>query len=48
MTLTGERLDERRIHVTLQARIPPESQEGLVDLLESQPGLERVRIEPVA
>jgi putative Mg2+ transporter-C (MgtC) family protein len=42
------RLDERRIHVTLQARIPPESQEGLVDLLESQPGLERVRIEPVA
>jgi len=42
------RLDERRIHVTLQARIPPESQEGLVDLLEAQPGLERVRIEPVA
>jgi putative Mg2+ transporter-C (MgtC) family protein len=42
------RLDERRIHVTLQARIPPESQDGLVDLLESQPGLERVRIEPVA
>jgi putative Mg2+ transporter-C (MgtC) family protein len=42
------RLDERRIHVTLQARIPPESQEELVDLLESQPGLERVRIEPVA
>jgi putative Mg2+ transporter-C (MgtC) family protein len=42
------RLDERRIHVTLQARIPPESQEGLVALLESQPGLERVRIEPVA
>jgi len=42
------RLDERRIDVTLQARIPPESQEGLVDLLESQPGLERVRIEPVA
>lgn len=42
------RFDERRIHVTLQARIPPESQEGLVDLLESQPGLERVRIEPVA
>ena len=39
---------ERRIHVTLQARISPESQEGLVDLLESQPGLERVRIEPVA
>ena len=28
--------------------ILPESQEGLVDLLESQPGLERVRIEPVA
>ena len=42
------RLDERRVHVTLQALIPPERQDGLVDLLESQPGLERVRIEPVA
>ena len=41
------RIDEQRIHVTLQAQIPPGSQEGLVDLLESQPGLQRVRIEPV-
>jgi len=42
------RLDEHRIHLTLQARVPPGGQERLVDLLESQPGLERVRIEPVA
>ncbi len=41
------RIDEHRIHVTLQAQIPPGSHEGLVGLLESQPGLERVRIEPV-
>jgi len=42
------RVDEHRIHLTLQARVPPGGQERLVDLLESQPGLERVRIEPVA
>jgi len=34
--------------LTLQARVPPGGQERLVDLLESQPGLERVRIEPLA
>ena len=42
------RVDEHRIHLTLQARVPPGGQERLVDLLESQPGIERVRIEPVA
>ena len=42
------RVDEHRIHLTLQARVPPGGQERLVDLLESQPGLERVRIEPIA
>jgi putative Mg2+ transporter-C (MgtC) family protein len=42
------RVDEHRIHLTLQARVPPGGQERLVDLLESQPGLERVRIEPLA
>ena len=42
------RVDEHRIHLTLQARVPPGGQERLVDLLESQPGLECVRIEPLA
>ena len=42
------RVDEHRIHLTLQARVPPGGQKRLVDLLESQPGLERVRIEPLA
>jgi putative Mg2+ transporter-C (MgtC) family protein len=42
------RLDEHRVHVTLQAQIPVGSTERLVDLLESQPGLERVRVEPTS
>jgi len=42
------RVDEHRIHLTLQARVPPGGQERLGDLLESHPGLERVRIEALA
>ena len=42
------RLDEHRVHVPLQAQIPAASTERLVDLLESQPGLERVRVEPTS
>jgi hypothetical protein len=39
---------ERRVHVTLQAQVPAGSTERLVDRLESQPGLERVRVEPTS
>jgi putative Mg2+ transporter-C (MgtC) family protein len=40
--------DEHRVHVTLQARVPVGGTKRLVDLLESQPGLERVRVEAIA
>jgi putative Mg2+ transporter-C (MgtC) family protein len=42
------RVDERRIHLTFQAQVPVTGCERLVGLLESQPGLEHVRVEPIA
>jgi putative Mg2+ transporter-C (MgtC) family protein len=43
-----ERLrDEGQVHVTLQARVSPISGEDLLAVLESQPGVRRVRIEPM-
>ena len=41
------RLDEGRVHVILQARISPTAGETLLTILESQPGVQRVRIEPI-
>jgi putative Mg2+ transporter-C (MgtC) family protein len=40
-------LDEGRVEVTLQARVSPTTGEELLTVLESQPGVRRVRIEPV-
>jgi putative Mg2+ transporter-C (MgtC) family protein len=42
------RVDEHRTHVTLQAAVPAAGGERLVGLLESQPGLESVRVEPIS
>jgi putative Mg2+ transporter-C (MgtC) family protein len=43
-----ERLvDEGRVQVTLQARVSPTTSEDLLGILESQPGVRRVRIEPL-
>jgi len=42
------RLDEHRIHLTFQAQVPIAGGERLVALLESQPGLEHVRVEPMS
>ena len=39
---------ERRSRVTLDARVPVGERESLIDLFESQPGVEHVRIEPLA
>jgi putative Mg2+ transporter-C (MgtC) family protein len=41
-------LAERRIRVTLDTRVPVEERERLVELFESQPGVQHVRIEPFA
>ncbi len=46
--LVSRRVDDHRIHVTLQAEVPVGGSERLVGLLESQPGLEHVRVEPIA
>ena len=40
-------LDEGRVHVTLQARVSPTTSEDLLAILESQPGVRRMRIEPL-
>ena len=40
-------LDEGRVEVTLQARVSPTTGEELLTVLESQPGVRRVRIEAV-
>ena len=40
-------LDEGRVQVTLQARISPTTSEDLPAVLEAQPGVRRVRIEPL-
>jgi hypothetical protein len=42
------RVAENRIHVTFQAQVPVAGSERLVGLLESQPGLEHVRVEPIS
>jgi putative Mg2+ transporter-C (MgtC) family protein len=42
------RVDERRVHLTFQAQVPVAGSERLVGLLESQPGLEHVRVEPIS
>ena len=41
------RVDADRVHVTLQVEVPVGGTERLVGLLESQPGLESVRVEPL-
>jgi putative Mg2+ transporter-C (MgtC) family protein len=41
------RVDAQRVHVTLQVEVPVGGTERLVGLLESQPGLESVRVEPL-
>jgi putative Mg2+ transporter-C (MgtC) family protein len=40
-------LGERRVLVTLEASVPAGEREHLVEILETLPGIERVRIEPV-
>jgi hypothetical protein len=40
-------LDEGRVQVTFQARVSPTTSEDLLAVLESQPGVRRVRIEPL-
>jgi putative Mg2+ transporter-C (MgtC) family protein len=40
-------LDEGRVEVTLQARVSPTTREELLTVLESQPGVRRVRIQPI-
>jgi len=42
------RLDEARVHVTIQAQVPAGGSDRLVGALESQPGVERVRVESIA
>jgi hypothetical protein len=39
---------QQRIHVTLHAQVPVAGSERMASLLESQPGLERVRVEPIS
>ena len=43
-----KRIDEQRVQVTFQARFPESAGDGLLEVLESQPGVRRLRIEPVA
>jgi len=40
-------LDEGRVQITLRARISPTAGESLLEALESQPGVRRVRIEAI-
>ena len=42
------RAEENRVHLTFQAQVPVASSERLIGLLESQPGLEHVRVEPIS
>ncbi len=44
----GRRAEENRVHLTFQAQVPVASSERLIGLLESQPGLEHVRVEPIS
>jgi len=41
-------VEEHRVYVTLQAEVPAGESDRLLALLESQPGLQRVRVEPIA
>ena len=40
-----KRVDEGSVEITFQARIPDDAEEELVQILESQPGLRRVRVD---
>jgi putative Mg2+ transporter-C (MgtC) family protein len=40
-----KRVDETSVEITFQARIPADAGEELVQILESQPGLRRVRVD---
>lgn len=42
-----KRVLERRVRVTLDARVPEHESETLVELFEAHPGVEHVRIEPI-
>jgi putative Mg2+ transporter-C (MgtC) family protein len=42
------RAEENRVHLTFQAQVPVAGSERLIGLLESQPGLEHVRVEPIS
>jgi len=42
------RAEDNRVHLTLQAQVPVAGCERLIGLLESQPGLEHVRVEPIS
>lgn len=41
-------VEEHRVYVTLQAEVPAGESDRLLALLESQPGLQRIRVEPIA
>jgi putative Mg2+ transporter-C (MgtC) family protein len=40
-------IEERRVRVTFQARVPETTSDDLIAVLESQAGVKRVRVEPV-
>jgi hypothetical protein len=40
-------LGERRVRVTLEVWVPAGEREHLVEIFETLPGIERVRIEPL-
>jgi hypothetical protein len=40
-----KRVDDTSVEITFQARIPADAGEELVQILESQPGLRRVRVD---
>jgi len=42
------RAEENRVHLTYQAQVPVAGIERQIGLLESQPGLEHVRVEPIS
>jgi hypothetical protein len=46
-TAYEKHLGERRVRVTLEASVPLGEREHLVEIFETLPGIERVRIEPI-
>jgi putative Mg2+ transporter-C (MgtC) family protein len=42
-----KQIDAKLVHVTFPARFPADRSDQLVALLESQPGVRRVRVEPM-